>query len=193
MSGSLHCLTEDVMGRHTRLMLGIADGTWLRFDDPRRFGTIHVGPPFPSYITDVAPDPLSADFDLKYLVKHASCSRRRIKSWLLDQTIVSGIGNIYADEALYRARIHPYARPCELGAAKIANLMGEVEKIFRRAIELGGSSIDWAYQGGGMQHELLVYGRQGGECANCGSVLQYSKIDKRGTTWCPVCQLLTPG
>jgi len=190
MSGRLECGNMTTRDAHARVLLVLDNDTALHFIDARRFGGLHVGPPFPDYVEAVAPDPLGEDFDEARVIQRARGSRRRVKPWLLDQTVLSGVGNIYADEALHRAGLHPEARVGDLSAGELGTLVQAVQAILREAIAAGGASIDWAYEGGEMQNHLRVYGRKGSPCVGCGAVLAHKKVDKRGTTWCPACQPL---
>lgn len=177
--------------KHSRLMMCLAGDTFLRFDDARRFGAVFAGPPFPEHIDDVAPDPLATDFDLDRVVRAASRSRRRLKPWLIDQKVMSGVGNIYADEALHRACLNPTISVYSISECRIKMLIKCLQVLLEEAIENGGSSIDWAFPGGLMQNKLQVYGRRGSPCVVCGTTLLFDRVDKRGTTWCPSCQSMS--
>lgn len=188
MSGLVIAGANLSPGKHTRVAIYLADSVTLLFNDARRFGGVFVGPILPSLITSVALDPLASDFDLTLVVALGLNSRRQLKPWLMDQKVISGIGNIYADEALFRAGLNPTLPVCTIGKKRIETLISLVQELFLEAIDKGGASIDWAFPSGSMQNELQAYGRHGKECLRCGSTLQYTKINKRGTTWCPHCQ-----
>ena len=188
MSGSLRIGAHGDASKHTRFELQMASGKSLLFDDPRRFGGVYVGPPMPSYIERIGPDPLDHPRAEEALLRTAASSRRRLKSLLLDQAVVSGVGNIYGDEALFRARLHPETPANRVDVASLRRLLGHLHDLMTTAIEHEGSSIDWVYRGGEMQDYLQVYGRRGKPCPICATLLTYKKVDKRGTTWCPRCQ-----
>jgi formamidopyrimidine-DNA glycosylase len=197
MTGSLRhapsgSLPDDAYRRAT---VRLDTGSDVGYRDVRRFGTWelleaeHVEP----YLeTRLGPEPLGSGFSSGRLTRVLSDRRASIKSVLLDQRRVAGIGNIYADEALWRARIHPLRPAGELDTAEIARLHRAVRAVLRRGIELQGSTLrDYATpdgEGGGMQHEFHVYGRLGEPCDRCGHPIDRAVVAGRGTWFCPRCQ-----
>ncbi len=189
MTGQLTIDPADApLKNHTHLVLNLDGGKQLRFVDPRRFGAIvWMG------LADhgrVGPEPLTLRPErLKRLLIRTS---RAIKTALLDQTLIAGIGNIYADEALFLAGIHPERRACELTAADVMRLNRAIKLVLRRAIRAGGSSIrdyvDATGARGRFQERHRVYDRAGKPCAKCKTPVRRIVLGGRSTHFCPVCQ-----
>nr|KGA07702.1 MAG: hypothetical protein GM42_1090 [actinobacterium acMicro-1] len=174
----------------------------VRFVDQRIFGSMAVdqlvegiGGLVPAQAAHIAADPLEADFDDDAFVRALRKRRTGIKRALLDQGLISGIGNIYADESLWRARLH-YDRPTDaLTAAKARELLGHVRDVLVQALAEGGTSFDAQYvnvngQAGYFEHSLNAYGRQGEACSRCGATLRRESFMNRGSHFCPLCQRL---
>jgi formamidopyrimidine-DNA glycosylase len=180
-----------------RVRFTFADGgPDLRFTDQRTFGHLAFAPggaELPPAIAHIAPDPLEAAFDLAALTQRIRTRRTGIKRALLDQSLVSGIGNIYADEALWRARLH-WARPTEtLTRGQIAALFTGVHEVFAEALRAGGTSFDSLYvnvdgESGYFDRALAVYGRAGEPCPRCGAPVRRDPFMNRSSYSCPVCQ-----
>ena len=169
------------------------DGSRLALRDVRRFGRVAlVGEDLSSLPTlaGLGPEPLGPDHTPEQLWAALRASRVRVKSQLLSQRPVAGVGNIYADEALWRAGINPAARTVTRGAA--ARLHRSIVEVLREGIDNGGTTLrDYRTADGGIgsnQHHLDCYGRAGEPCRRCESVLRRRTVDGRGTTWCPLCQ-----
>jgi len=179
---------------HLRLMLRFADNTALVFHDTRRFGKsfILAATGAGAYWKKLGPEPLESSFNRKYLYQALAKRKRPIKSVLLDQAIVAGIGNIYADEALFEARIHPLRPAGDLDAEEIQRLVRSIKATLRRAIRLQGSSIDTYRDARGrkgrFQETFTVHRRQGEACPVCKDIVQKIKVGGRGTYFCPRCQ-----
>ncbi|MCC6422555.1 MAG: bifunctional DNA-formamidopyrimidine glycosylase/DNA-(apurinic or apyrimidinic site) lyase [Phycisphaerales bacterium] len=176
---------------HTHLILHLTDDTHLRFRDPRRFGGIvWLGDHPPD--DNMGPEPLT--MRAIQLAKLLSKSRRPIKSALLDQSLIAGLGNIYVDESLFLARIHPQTDACDLSTTQIAQLNRSIKSTLRRAIQLGGSSLrdyrDANGQPGGFQHRHRVYHRDGQPCSRCRQTIEKTILAGRSTHFCPKCQPL---
>jgi formamidopyrimidine-DNA glycosylase len=172
------------------------DGTELRFVDQRTFGGLALaegGADLPAVISHIARDPLDPAFDDTAF--SAALRRRRtgLKRALLDQTLVSGVGNIYADEALWRARLH-YARPTEtLSRAQVDAVLDGARSVMGLALEQGGTSFDALYvdvngQSGYFDRTLEVYGRAGEPCSRCGTPVRREPFMNRSSHFCPQCQ-----
>jgi len=199
MTGSLRHvpagrLPDDAYRRAT---IELDTGALLGYRDVRRFGTwelLDEGHLRPYLAARLGPEPLSSSFTAERLVRILEGRRAPIKTVLLDQRRVAGIGNIYADEALWRARIHPRRPAGGLGAGEVARLHRTVRAALRRGIELQGSTLrDYATPdggGGGMQHEFHVYGRLGEPCDRCGRPIERIVVGGRGTWLCPRCQTM---
>jgi formamidopyrimidine-DNA glycosylase len=182
---------------HVRVRFTFTDGgTDLRFTDQRTFGHLLVaqdGAQLPSTIAHIAPDPLEDAFDLGWLITRVRRRRTGVKRALLDQSLVSGIGNIYADEALWRAKLH-YARATDrLRPSEIARLMGAVTDVFAAALNDGGTSFDSLYvnvngESGYFDRSLNVYGRVGEPCPRCGTPIRRDPFMNRSSYTCPHCQ-----
>lgn len=166
----------------------------LTFHDVRRFGRLAVVPSgdyrgLPT-LSSLGPEPDDESFTAEHLRAHVNAGRRRIKTQLLSQRPVAGVGNIYADEALWRAGIDPRAR--RLTRAGAARLRDAVRDVLADGIEHGGTTLrdyrDATGATGSHQHSLDCYGRAGEGCRRCDTTLRRCVVDGRGTTWCPVCQ-----
>ena len=183
--------------RHLRVRITFADGDpELRFVDQRTFGGLAVvagGATLPSTIAHIARDPLDPAFDDEAFAVAVRRRRTGIKRALLDQTLVSGIGNIYADEALWRARLH-YARPTEtLTRPEIDRLLAATRAVLTDALAAGGTSFDSLYvavngESGYFSRELAVYGRRDEPCPRCGTGVRRDAFMNRSAYTCPRCQ-----
>ena len=196
MSGSFSTPTRAIAAdRHDHYDLITEQNRVVRYRDPRRFGCLLWTPGAPlehARIRALGPEPLGADFTGDYL--HAIAKRRRVavKTLLMDSRVVVGVGNIYAAEALHAAAIHP-SRPCHrIAAARYRRLSEAVREILSAAIQQGGSTIrDFSGSDGTpgyFAQRLLVYGREGDLCENCGAVIRNITIGQRSTFYCPKCQ-----
>jgi len=187
MTGKLLWNVEP--GNYTRAIFRLDNGT-LIYDDIRQFGRVSYSDKLPSAIGRLGPDALAVNFDSFFLSLHKHhCS---LKSLLLNQRFVSGIGNIYADEILFAAGIHPKAKASRLLKRRALKLYEEMGRILQTAIEHRGSSIsDYVDSNGvkgGFQLLHRVYGKAGGDCERCGAVIKRIVIAQRGTHYCPRCQ-----
>jgi len=195
MSGQLLVENADLPDeKHLRVRLRFADGDpELRFVDQRTFGGLAVsagGAALPGSLAHIGRDPLDPEFDDDAFVEGLRRRRTGVKRALLDQTLTSGIGNIYADEALWIARVH-WARATEnLPRPVCRTLLAAVREVLTAAIEAGGTSFDALYvnvngQSGYFDRSLHVYGREGEPCDRCGTPLRRSKFMGRSSYWCP--------
>jgi formamidopyrimidine-DNA glycosylase len=182
---------------HRRATLTLDTGAAVAYRDVRRFGTWEVledGHLRPYLAARLGPEPLAASFSGERLAALLAGRRAPVKAFLLDQRRLAGIGNIYADEALWRARIHPRRPAGELDAEEVARLHRAVRAALRRGVELQGSTLrDYVTpdgDGGGMQNEFRVYGRLGEPCDRCGRPIERIILGGRGTWFCPHCQRL---
>lgn len=186
MTGKL--LVEGEAGEHTHGVFTLDDGMLL-YHDPRQFGRIEwsLGPP--PRVARLGPEPLEIGFDE---FRERLRRKTKIKALLLNQAFLAGLGNIYADESLFAAGIHPLAIAERLSKARAAKLYDAIRGILRHAIQLGGSSIsDYVNargERGWFQMEHRVYGREGEPCANCGRPIRKILVAQRGTHYCPHCQ-----
>jgi formamidopyrimidine-DNA glycosylase len=198
MSGQLLLASSDVPDqRHLHIRVGFDDdGPELRFVDQRTFGGLSVerdGAELPLPVAHIARDPLDPDFDEAAFAIAIRRRRTGVKRALLDQTLVSGIGNIYADESLWRSRLH-FARPTEtLTRPVIARLVADVRAVFAAALAAGGTSFDTLYvavngDSGYFDRSLEVYGREGEPCSRCGTPIRRTAFMNRSSFHCPRCQ-----
>ncbi|MDO5031453.1 bifunctional DNA-formamidopyrimidine glycosylase/DNA-(apurinic or apyrimidinic site) lyase [Corynebacterium sp.] len=189
MSGQVRVGAVD--SRHVRIRARMDDGTQVSFVDQRTFGYWRVGPW--ASISHIAADPLEADFDAVAAARRLRSKRSMVKSVLLDQTVVSGIGNIYADEALWAAQIPPVKRANTLRQRDALALLDAASSVMRTALAAGGTSFDALYvnvngESGYFDRSLHAYGRGGQPCDRCGTPLVKTVVGGRGTHYCPVCQ-----
>lgn len=163
-----------------------ADELW--FLDARKFGRIRWVRDLSELDAELGVEPLSAEFTAARLADVLQARQRAIKPLLLDQSLIAGLGNIYVDEALFRAGIHPLARANRLRGERIDRLRTAIRAVLREAIRRNGTSIDWIYPDGTMQNHLRVYGRGDEPCATCGTAIRRIVVGQRGTHFCSMCQ-----
>jgi formamidopyrimidine-DNA glycosylase len=198
MSGQFRLAHADApLAPNTRIIFAFADGEpGLRFIDQRMFGGLSLSPggaELPSEIGHIGRDPFDPEFDLAQVVNRVRQRNTVIKRALLDQQLVSGIGNIYADEALWTARMH-YARPTRtLSRAQAAGVIEAVATVMRSALDNGGTSFDALYvningASGYFDRSLAVYGREGEPCPRCGTPIRREPFMNRSSYRCPRCQ-----
>lgn len=180
---------------HVRARLDLDDGCTLRFRDPRRFGRLSVvaGRAYDEVVPTLAvlgPEPLSEAFTVEGFAAGLAATRAPVKARLLDQRLVAGVGNIYADEALWRARIHPASR--RVGPDRAAALHAAIVTVLTAAVQREGTTFsDYQMvngQSGRYATFLTTYGQHGRPCRRCGTTLRRTVIAQRGTTYCPGCQ-----
>jgi formamidopyrimidine-DNA glycosylase len=196
MSGRVQLADETApRADHTHMTLELSDGRQLRFVDPRRFGLIDWLAPGSedgdASLARLGIEPLDPDMLLS-LPPLLHARRSPLKSLLLDQRLVAGIGNIYAAEALWRAGIHPRRAGNRTSLARLGRLARSAQEVLVEAVERGGTTLrDFTKPDGEMgffAQQLAVYGRQGEECGRCGSAIRSEVIGGRTTAWCPRCQ-----
>lgn len=206
MSGQVLLNTPDAPPqKHLRIEYSLEkqgqDDLRMNFVDQRIFGSMAVdellddglGGAVPSQVAHIARDPLDPRFDDDAFIAAMRRKQTGIKRALLDQTLISGVGNIYADEALWASKLH-YDRPASsLSRAQATLLLAEVRAVFTKALAEGGTSFDEQYlnvngEAGYFAHSLNAYGRQGEQCARCGATIRRESFMNRGSHFCPVCQ-----
>ncbi|MBW3085799.1 Formamidopyrimidine-DNA glycosylase 1 [Austwickia sp. TVS 96-490-7B] len=195
--------------RHQHATIDFADGgSQLRFVDQRTFGGLllsdlvpdlrarrpELTSGVPAPVSHIACDPLEPAFDVEHVVDVVRRRRSGIKRALLDQTVVSGIGNIYADEALWRSQIHGECRCHDLHATDVRALIGHAAEVMTQALGAGGTSFDALYvnvngASGYFDRSLDVYGRQGQPCRRCGATIRREQFMNRSSHFCPRCQI----
>ena len=177
---------------HERAVLELEGGARVAYRDTRRFGTwLFTGTEDADRIIAVknGPEPLERGFTTAFLAGRLAGRTAPLKAAILDQRTVAGLGNIYADEALWHSRLHPQRPAGEITLEEIGALREAIRKALRLGIKRGGATLyDQAYVGGGMQHEFRVYGRAGEPCERCGTPIAKTVVGGRGTSYCPACQ-----
>jgi len=189
MSGDLRVEADaGELEKHDRLALHLADGMRLVFNDARKFGRVWLAADPTSVLAGLGPEPFDPALDAQAFLAMLGRTQRPIKPLLLDQTFIAGIGNIYADEALHTAGIHPLAVASQIPALKAALLLDAIREVLQAGIERNGASFDWVYRGGEYQNQFRVYQRTGEPCPVCGSPIERRVIGQRSSHFCPVCQ-----
>jgi len=195
MSGSLRILDAGVpLKAHDHVDLELDDGRLLRFNDPRRFGALlwqAAGEVHP-LLAALGPEPLSGAFSGEHLFRLSRGRAAAIKTFLMDQAVVVGVGNIYAAESLHRAGIDPRRAAGRVSLIRYRALAEAVREILAYAIVRGGTTLrDFLAPDGApgyFEQELQVYGREGQTCKACGQALKHMALGQRATVWCPRCQ-----
>jgi len=189
MTGKL--LLNGELGSHSHAIITLDRGT-LIYDDPRQFGRIELSDKFAARIAKLGPDPLA--IDEKTFVDRLRARRALVKPLLLNQAFLRGMGNIYTDEALHRAGIHPRTLASRLTRDRAARLYQAMQQVLIESIEKGGSSVsdyvDSEGRRGNFQTRHRVYGREGEPCLKCKTRIRRILVGQRGTHFCPKCQRL---
>ena len=194
MSGRLHVDPAGIApGPHERLRLPLDDGCVLRFVDVRKFGRFTYVERADVALAGLGPEPLGEEFTPAWFRNGLRSRRRALKPLLLYQAFVCGLGNIYVDESLHRARLHPLRRSDRLSVLAAARLHNEIRATLEEAIAHEGSSFDTFYRTpegrpGSFQEQFQVYGRQGRSCLSCGAPIRRLVVAQRGTHVCLRCQ-----
>jgi len=195
MSGCLRMVPKDFpVGRHDHVDLVLDSGRALRFTDPRRFGCLLWQPKgeLHALLSNLGPEPLASKFTGEVLFEASRGRSASIKTFLMDQGIVVGVGNIYAVEALFRAGIAPDRAAGSVSRKRYIRLVQAVKEILTQAIRSGGTTLKDFRHPDGMpgyfKQELAVYGRQGEPCVVCGRALHGNRLGNRATVWCAQCQ-----
>ena len=192
MTGKLYATnTLDLNKKHVSLYLKF-NNKYLVFEDTRKFGRFFLYNNMNYLNNKLGIEPLSDTFTESWIQKHMKSKNRQIKALLLDQSFICGLGNIYVDEALWDAKIHPLAISSSISNKKLSKLRDGIRTVLRESIKLGGTTIrdytyDYTYVGNyGLN--LNVFGKQGENCTRCNSIIKKVKIVQRGTHYCPKCQ-----
>lgn len=174
--------------QHDRMILQFKDGLRLAFNDPRKFGRVWLMVDPAEVLSSLGPEPLEAAFTAEDLHERLKDHQRSLKPLLLDQTVIAGLGNIYADEALHLAKINPLMPASDLSRMQVEHLWLAIRSVLLEGIRRNGASIDWVYRGGEFQNHFRVYGRTGQPCPVCSTPIERMVVGQRGTHFCPVCQ-----
>jgi formamidopyrimidine-DNA glycosylase len=165
------------------------DGSWeLRFNDARKFGKVYLVASPDDVLGGLGPEPLARDFTPESFAQRLARHRRKLKPLLLDQAFLAGVGNIYADEGLHRAGIHPLRLSHTLDPREARSLWRGIRAALRHGLHRNGASIDWVYRGGEFQNHFRVYQRTGEPCLACGTPIARLVTGQRATHYCPACQ-----
>lgn len=194
MSGSLRLIASDEpAGYHDHVDLVLDDCT-LRYTDPRRFGCwlfVAQGQQH-ALLSKLGPEPLSKDFDAQRLIDLSRGKKQKVKQFIMDNNVVVGVGNIYANEALFRAGISPVRSAGNISAKRYEKLYSDIVDVLSEAIEQGGTTLKDFVGGDGkpgyFQQTLHVYGRAGKPCTSCSTTLKEVRLNNRSTVYCPTCQ-----
>ncbi|MDN3637915.1 bifunctional DNA-formamidopyrimidine glycosylase/DNA-(apurinic or apyrimidinic site) lyase [Simiduia curdlanivorans] len=196
MSGSLRVISiQEPPGLHDHVDLQFSDGTGLRYTDPRRFGCwlwaegdvlTH------KLLVSLGPEPLSEAFTAEYLYQRSRAKKQNLKTFIMDSHVVVGVGNIYANEALFMAGLRPRRAAGSLSLPKARLLVGHIKSVLAKAIAQGGTTLKDFVGGDGkpgyFQQKLLVYGRGGEPCRVCHTPLKEVRVSNRATVYCANCQ-----
>lgn len=196
MSGSLRIMAANTPpDKHDHFDLVLDNGTLMRLRDPRRFGAVlwHQGDPATHpLLASLGPEPLEKDFDANYLYQATRGRSVSIKQCIMDNHVVVGVGNIYANEALFRAGIRPQLAAGKLGRPRCARLVEEIRATLAEAIRQGGSTlrdfVNASGEAGYFQQNYWVYGRAGEPCRRCGTTIKQIKQGQRSSFYCGNCQ-----
>jgi len=178
----------EASGPHVRAVWRLDRGPELTLVDARKWGRIRWAATRAEVDAGLGVEPLSDEFTPEMLEHLAGGTARALKALLLDQSVVAGLGNIYTDEALFRARLHPQRAACTLGRDDVSRLHAAVRAVLLEGIAANGTSFDWIWPGGHMQDNLKVYGRDGQPCPSCGTPIARARVGQRSTHFCPTCQ-----
>jgi formamidopyrimidine-DNA glycosylase len=189
MSGDLSVKNGKIKPeKHDRLILTLSGGKSLIFNDTRKFGRVWLTDRPEEVLGKLGPEPLSDEFTAKWLHENLKKRRRQLKPLLLDQTFLAGLGNIYTDEALHLAKLHPLKESASVTARQAERLWEAIRAVLQEGIRRNGASIDWVYRGGDYQNHFRVYDRTGEPCPVCGTKIKRLVVGQRGTHICPKCQ-----
>ena len=189
MSGDLMIREGKIIPeKHDRLLLNLSDHHYLAFNDTRKFGRVWLTDQPEEILGKLGPEPFGKVFTAQWLFENLHARKRSLKPLLLDQTFLAGLGNIYTDECLHIANLHPLASSNNVTKEQATALHKAIRAVLKEGIRRNGASIDWVYRGGEFQNYFRVYGRDGQACSVCGTTIQKLTVGQRGTHICPTCQ-----
>ncbi len=192
MSGDIRVEPVRVNGgeKHDRLVIRFTDGVQVVFNDPRKFGRVWLVTDPAEVTGSLGDEPFSDLLTGESFHQMLRSSARRIKPFLLDQKRIAGLGNIYTDEALFLAGLHPLTPGSAITELQAESLLRSIRFVLEEGIRRNGASIDWVYRGGDFQNYFRVYQRTGEPCSICGTSIERIVVGQRGTHFCPHCQPL---
>jgi len=189
MSGDMRVEADDLpLQPHDRAVFHFASGQRLVFINPRKFGRVWLVADPAKALSKLGPEPLNQSFTSEVFYQRLTHHKRQLKPLLMDQHFLAGMGNIYTDEALHMARLHPLRRSNTITPDDADRLLTAIRSVLEEGIRRNGASIDWVYRGGDFQNDFQVYQRTGEACYTCGAEIQRTVVGQRGTHFCPVCQ-----
>ncbi|NJC97509.1 MAG: DNA-formamidopyrimidine glycosylase [Anaerolineales bacterium] len=174
--------------KHDRLVIHLSGDQSLAFNDTRKFGRVWLTANPEEVLGKLGPEPLGREFTPQWLYNSLTGKKRQLKPLLLDQTFIAGLGNIYTDEALHIAKLHPLRASDSITAKQAEALHEAIRKVLKTGIRRNGASIDWVYRGGEFQNYFRVYDQEGKPCPVCGTPIQRIIVGQRSTHFCPYCQ-----
>ncbi|HJR80810.1 MAG TPA: bifunctional DNA-formamidopyrimidine glycosylase/DNA-(apurinic or apyrimidinic site) lyase [Anaerolineales bacterium] len=175
--------------KHDRLILRLSGEKSLVFNDTRKFGRVWLTTDPESLLSKLGPEPFSKSFTTQWFYNTLHNKHRQLKPLLLDQTFLAGLGNIYTDEALHIAKVHPLAFSDSITAEQARALRSAIRRVLKEGIRRNGASIDWVYRDGDFQNHFRVYDRAGKPCPVCGTTIERIIVGQRSTHYCPNCQV----
>lgn len=191
MSGDLFIRDSTIRAeKHDRLILKLSNAGSLVFNDTRKFGRVWLTAAPQEVLGKLGPEPLSLDFTAQWLHAALHGKHRQLKPLLLDQGFLAGLGNIYTDEALHIAKLHPLTASSSITVKQAALLHEAIHRVLNEGIRRNGASFDWVYRGGEFQNYFRVYGREDQECPVCNTKIKRITVGQRSTHYCPKCQKL---
>jgi len=173
---------------HDRMALVFTNGSAMVFNDPRKFGRVWLTASAGEVLNGLGPEPFDESLTGSRFYQMLHERKRQLKPLLMDQHFLAGLGNIYTDESLFQAGLHPLTLSDTISLEQAEKLLGSIRSVLEEGIRRNGASIDWAYRGGDFQNNFKVYQRNGKSCINCGTLIQRTTIGQRGTHFCPHCQ-----
>jgi formamidopyrimidine-DNA glycosylase len=189
MSGDMRVESGQLpLQPHDRAVFNFASGQRLVFINPRKFGRVWLVSDPEEILHKLGPEPFDEALTVDVFFERLQAHKRQIKPLLLDQHFLAGMGNIYTDEALHLARLHPLRLSNSLTRDDAEHLLVAMRNVLEEGIRRNGSSIDWVYRGGSFQNDFQVYQRTGEACYVCGNEIQRILVGQRGTHFCSVCQ-----
>ncbi|QYK50777.1 MAG: bifunctional DNA-formamidopyrimidine glycosylase/DNA-(apurinic or apyrimidinic site) lyase [Anaerolineales bacterium] len=181
---------EQPLGRFARVQMFFDDGVQLSFDDARKFGRIWLLDDPEVVLGALGPEPFDPALTPARFHRMLAERNRQLKPLLLDQAFIAGLGNIYADEALWTAQLHPLQASQSVDKAAAGRLLRAIRKVLTEGIKRNGASIDWVYRGGEFQNYFKAYQQTGEPCPRCGTPISRIVVGQRSTHYCPNCQRL---
>jgi formamidopyrimidine-DNA glycosylase len=190
MSGDIFVMPEaHPLAAYDRVVFHLDGSVRLAFNDMRKFGRVWLVEDAQQVLGGLGPEPLDISLSQEIFYERLCSAHRQLKPLLLDQSFIAGMGNIYTDEALHRAHLHPLERSNLLSLEQGIRLFECMRKVLEDGILRNGASIDWVYRGGDFQNYFRVYQRTGQPCLECGTPIVRILVGQRGTHFCPTCQV----